>query len=131
MSGVVALLEQRAFHRADAAAANTAIEAARLAEEERTGQAAFSYELFVPQANVEAYFTDHALPRLVNFLHCRGFKSSRTPGVFVSLFTPAGLFFIEGGAVLEVLAALKHLSIDEAFRRYGDGGPGDPKLLGV
>ena len=130
MSAVVEALLQRAFHHADPATANEAIEATRLAEEDRTGQAAFSYELFVPRANVHAFFLEHALPKLVNFLHCRGFRSASTPGVFVSLFTPTALAFIDAGAVVETLVGLRHLSIEEAWRRYGDGGTGDPKLLG-
>lgn len=131
MSAVLEVLVQRAFLRADPARANEAIEEARLDVEDRTGQPAFSYELFVPTANVDEYFLSQALPKLVNFLHCRGFKSANTPGVFVSLFTPSGLVFIEAGAVVEALATLRHLSIEEAWRRYGDGGTGDPKLLGI
>lgn len=131
MSAVVEALLQRAFHQAEPATANEAIEATRLQEEERTGQAAFSYELFVPRANVDEYFLSHALPKLVNFLNCRGFKSASTPGVFVSLFTPSGLAFIQAGDVLEALATLRHLTVEEAYRRYGDGGTGDPKLLGL
>ncbi len=131
MSAVLEVLVQRAFLRADPAHANEAIEEARLDVEDRTGQPAFSYELFVPTTSVDEYFLSHALPKLVNFLHCRGFKSANTPGVFVSLFTPSGLVFIEAGAVVEALATLRHLSIDEAWRRYGDCGTGDPKLLGI
>jgi hypothetical protein len=131
VSPVVDVLLERAFRQADPTRANEAIEEARLEIEDRTGQQAFSYELFVPRANVDEYFLSHALPKLVNFLHCRGFKSASTPGVFVSLFTPSGLAFIEAGAVVEALAGLKHLSIEETWRRYGDGGTGDPKLLGL
>lgn len=131
MSSVLEVLVQRAFLRADPARANEAIEEARLDVEDRTGQPAFSYELFVPTTNVDEHFLSHALPKLVNFLHCRGFKSANTPGVFVSLFTPSGLVFIDAGVVVEALATLRHLTIDEAWRRYGDGGTGDPKLLGI
>lgn len=131
MSRIVPALVEQAFHHADAAHANEAIEAARLAEEARTGQPAFSYEVFVTQANVDEALLTQTLPRLVNFLHCKGFKSGRTPGVFLSLFTEDGLAFIPAGAALEVLAGFKGLSVDELYRRYGDGGTGDPKLLGA
>lgn len=130
MSVVEALVE-RSFHRAQAHEANTAIDTVRADEEARTGAAAFSYELFVPQANVDDYFLTQALPKLVHFLHCRGFRGASTPGVFVSLFTATALHFVEAGAALEVLAAARQLSVDELFRRYGEGGTGDPKLLGT
>ncbi|MBL8918316.1 MAG: hypothetical protein JNJ54_05610 [Myxococcaceae bacterium] len=128
---VVEALIGRSFQQAQVHEANTAIDTVRAEEEGRTGAAAFSYELFVPQANVDDYFLTQALPRLVHFLHCRGFRSTRTPGVFVSLFTPTALHFVEAGVVLEVLGAARHLSVEELFRRYGEGGTGDPKLLGT
>ncbi|MBM4777435.1 MAG: hypothetical protein GQE15_07000, partial [Archangiaceae bacterium] len=52
-------------------------------------------------------------------------------GLFVSLFTDQGLHFIRAGEALDVMATAKHLSIEELYRRYGDGGTGDPKLLGT
>jgi hypothetical protein len=130
VSQIIEALVERAFLRADSTRANEAIEDARLNIEARTGQPAFSYELFVPRANVDDFFLAQALPKLVNFLHCKGYRSATTQGVFVSLFTASGLAFIEAGAVVEVLATLKHLTIPEVWRRYGEG-PGDPKLLGV
>jgi hypothetical protein len=124
-------LRARAFHHAPPAEANQAIDEVRVQLEEASGAPAFSYELFAPRLDVDTHFGHHALPRLANFLHCRGFRSASTPGVFVSLFSDAGLDFIHGGDALEVLAALRGLTIDEVFRRYGDGGTGDPKLLGT
>lgn len=128
---VVDALVARAFGHATHVDANGAIDATRAAEEERTGAPAFSYELFVPRANVDEFFLHHALPKLVNFLHCRGFRSTNTPGVFLSLFTADGLHFVHAGEALEVMGRARQLEVDELFRRYGDGGTGDPKLLGT
>lgn len=131
MTPLVDALLKRAFHRAPVAAANQAIDEVRATLEAESGAAAFSYELFVPRANVDEFFLSSALPKLVLFLHCRGFRGNQTPGLFISLFTEHGLHFIKAGEALEVMAAAKHLSIDELYRRYGDGGTGDPKLLGT
>jgi hypothetical protein len=128
---VVDALVARAFHQAVPSGANDAIDQVRQAQEARTGAPAFSYELFVPRANVDDYFLHHALPKLVHFLHCRGFRSASTPGVFVSLFTGEALHFIEACVALEVLGGARQLGVDELFRRYGEGGSGDPKLLGT
>lgn len=130
MSALVEALVKRAFHQAPIAQANQAIDDVRAMVEAESGAQAFSYELFVPGANVEAYFLSNALPKLVLFLHCRGFRGPQTPGLFVSLFSDTGLHFIKAGDALEVMAEAKHLTIDELYRRYGDGGTGDPKLLG-
>lgn len=131
MTPLVDALMRRAFHQAPVADANQAIDDVRATLEEESGAAAFSYELFVPRANVDEFFLSNALPKLVLFLHCRGFRGNQTPGLFVSLFTDQGLHFIKAGDALDVMAAAKHLSIDELYRRYGDGGTGDPKLLGL
>lgn len=128
MSAVERLIA-RAYHRAEAAQANEAIDAMR-AREEASGVAPFSFELFESQTNADEVLAHQALPRLVYFLHCRGFRDARTPGVFVSLFTRSGLHFIRAGDVLEVLGQARGLPIDELYRRYGEGGTGDPKLLG-
>jgi hypothetical protein len=80
-----------AFDRAAPAEANERIEAVREAIETRSGSPAFSYELFAPRLGVDAWFGEQALPRLIYFLSCRGLRSARAPGVFVSLFTADGL----------------------------------------
>lgn len=128
MSALVSALTARAFRTVGPAEANVAIAEVRDTLEAQLGSA-FSYELFVPRANVDDFFLQTALPKLVNFLHGRGARSS-APGVFVSLFTAEGLHFIEADVVLEILAAQKHVPVSELFRRYADGGVGDPKLLG-
>lgn len=129
MSAVDRLIA-RAFHRAEAAQANEAIDAMRARQEDETGAAAFSFELFEPQTNADEVLSHQALPKLVYFLHCRGFRDARTPGVFVSLFTRSGLHFIRAGDVLEVLGDVRRLPVAELYRRYGEGGTGDPRLLG-
>ncbi|MDX2015057.1 MAG: STAUR_1299 family protein [Myxococcaceae bacterium] len=131
MSDVVGQLVARAFARADAARANVGIDEVRAQVEAETGAPAFSYELFVPRANVEAFFVEQALPKLVYFLSCRGLRTRRTPGVFVSLFTDDGLLFLHAGDVVEVVGQRRGLSVDDCFRRYADGGTGDPKALGA
>ncbi len=129
MSSVVSALVSRAFRTAPVSNANAAIDAVRL-EQEALGFQPFSYELFVPRANADEFFLSSVLPKLVAFLHDKGYRSGRAPGLFVSLFTPEGLHFIEAGAVLEVLGGFKQLGVDELFRRYGAGGSGEPKRLG-
>jgi hypothetical protein len=131
MSGLVEELVNGAFARASAADANTTIDEVRETIEAETGAPAFSYELFVPRVNVEAWLLEQALPRLVYFLSCRGLRTSRTPGVFVSLFTDGGLVFLRAGEVVERLGQRRGLSVDDCFRRYGEGGTGDPKALGA
>jgi hypothetical protein len=130
MSQLVAELEAMAFARAASADANLRIDEVRAALEAESGAPAFSYELFVPRANVDAFFLEQALPRLVYFLSCRGLRTRLTPGVFVSLFSEAGLWFLDAGALVERLGARRGLSVAECFRRWSDGGPGDPKALG-
>lgn len=127
------LLEQvtaRAFLQAEASEANEAIAEARTLRGQG-GREALSYEVVVPALDPDGFLTQRALPRLVYFLDCRGLQLTRTPGVFVSLFTPAGLWFIDAGEVVEVLAAARGLSADELRRRYGQAGVGDPPLLGT
>ncbi|MCU0700272.1 MAG: hypothetical protein MUC96_27505 [Myxococcaceae bacterium] len=128
---VVEQLVSRAFSRAAAAGANAAIDEVRERLEAETGAPTFSYELFVPRANVEAFFVEQVLPRLVSFLSCRGLRTARTPGVFVSLFTGDGIAFLHAGEVVEILGQRRGLSVDDCFRRYADGGTGDPKALGA
>ena len=55
MSRIVPALVEKAFERAKPSQANEAIEAARLAEEARTGHPAFSYEVFVTQVIKSEY----------------------------------------------------------------------------
>lgn len=122
-------LVARAFQTAPLAQANEAIDEVRTAQAAQ-GLEPFSYELFVPRANVDDFFLSNALPKLIAFLHDKGFRGGRAPGLFVSLFTPEALHFISTEAALEVLAGFKQASIDELFRRYAAGGTGDPKRLG-
>jgi hypothetical protein len=130
MSDVVEELTALAFDRAPPAEANERIEAVREAIETRSGSPAFSYELFAPRLGVDAWFGEQALPRLIYFLSCRGLRSARAPGVFVSLFTADGLLFLHAGDVVERLAARRGLTVEVCFQRYGDGGTGEPKALG-
>jgi hypothetical protein len=130
MSGLVEELTALAFSSGSPADANATIDEVRERVEAETGAPAFSYELFVPRANVEAWLLEQALPKLVYFLSCRGLRGRRTPGVFVSFFTGAGLVFLEAGAVVEHLGRRRGLSVEDCFRRYGDGGTGEPRALG-
>jgi hypothetical protein len=129
VSAVLDALVARAFSRANAAEANTAIEAVR-ALQEAQGHQAFSYELFVPTANHDEFLLTVALPKLVSFLDSRGFRGASTPGVFLSLFTADGLHFIEAGAALEVLAGFRQLTVSELYSRSRDGGAREPLRLG-
>ena len=131
------LVEQvtaHAFHRAPVAGANAAIEAAR-AMRSADGQQAVSYEVALPALAPDEFLTRKTRPKLVYFLDCRGvvLRTERpaTPLVFVSLFTPEGLFFVEAGVVVAQLGAACGLSLDELVRRYGADGRGDPPLLGA
>ncbi len=129
MSAVLDALVATAFARANALDANTCIEATRKDQAAR-GHQPFSYELLTPRANVDEFFLTVALPRLVSFLASRGFRGTTTPGVFLSLFAPNGLHFIEAGAALEVLGAFRNLTVGELYSRYRDGGAEEPLLLG-
>lgn len=129
MSPLVDQLSKLAFHRAENADANVAIgevRAARSAE----GVEALSYELALPTLAPDEYLKDKALPKLVYFLDCRGVKVPASGGVFVSLFSPEGLLFVEAGPVVELLAQARGLTLAEVVRRYGADGAGDPMLLG-
>jgi hypothetical protein len=118
-----------AFGRTNAAQANEAIAAVR---EERGSEhtLALSYELALPALDPDAWLQTRALPKLVYFLDCRGAKLPNTPGVFVSLFTTDELLFVDAGQLVQAIAESRGLTLAEVVRRYGDGGAGDPALLG-
>jgi len=129
MTALVERLQGLAFARAPLPEANDAI--ARVREERAAGgQAALSYEVALPALDPDTYLTHRLLPRLVYFLDCRGASLLGGEGLFVSLFSAQGLHFIEAGAVLRALGEARGLDPAELRRRYGEGGVGDPPLLG-
>ncbi|MCC6332618.1 MAG: hypothetical protein IT380_01365 [Myxococcales bacterium] len=117
------------FQRADVAQANEAIASAR-ERLEVDGAPGTSYEVVLPALDPDEFLTHRALPKLVNFLWCRGARLPGSAGVFVSLFTPEGLFFIEAGPLAVLLGEARGLDAAELMRRYQPDGPGDPLLLG-
>jgi hypothetical protein len=118
-----------AFHRASPMEANNAIEEARLIRS-AGGNDALSYELALPALGPDEFLMTRALPKLVYFLDCRGVKVPSSGNVFISLFSSEGLFFVEAGPTVQLLAEARGLTLAEVVRRYGDGGAGDPPLLG-
>lgn len=127
---LVEQLAARAFLTAAPLDANDAIAEARALHGGDGGES-ISYELVLPALGPDEFLTGRALQKLVYFLDCRGAKLPRTPGVFVSLFTPGGLLCIDAGAAVEVMAAARGLALEEVVRRYGEAGAGDPPLLGT
>ncbi len=126
---LLATVQTLAFGHANAVQANEAIAAAR--EERGSEQSlAISYELALPALDPDTWLQTRALPKLVYFLDCRGAKLPHTPGVFVSLFTADELLFVDAGALVQAIAESRGLTLAEVVRRYGDGGAGDPALLG-
>jgi hypothetical protein len=130
MSPILEELTQLAFHRAPPAEANQAIEDVRSQRSEAAGQDAVSYEVALPALAPDDFLAHRALPKLVYFLDCRGVKVPSSGNVFVSLFSSEGLFFLEAGPMVEVLAKARGLTLAEVVRRYGADGKGDPPLLG-
>jgi hypothetical protein len=126
---LLTIVQGLAFGRANVMQANEAIAAMR---EERGSEygPALSYELALPALDPEVWLQTRALPKLVYFLDCRGAKLPTTPGVFVSLFFADELLFVEAGALVQAVAESRGLTLAEVVRRYGDGGAGDPALLG-
>lgn len=129
MSALVEQLASLAFHRAPASSANAAIDEAR-GLRAREGRDAVSYEIALPGLGPDEFLLHKALPKLVYFLDCRGVKPPASGDVFISLFSDAGLLFIDAGPVIEALAAARGLTLAEVVRRYGENGTGDPLLLG-
>jgi hypothetical protein len=130
MSVLLEKLSQAAFRKAAAAEANLAIEAVRSERGTQAGPA-INYEIALPGFAVDEFLLKKALPRLVYFLDCRGGRLEATAGIFVSMFTPEGLWFLEAGPTALLLGEHAGLSGEELVRRYGDGGAGDPLLLGT
>lgn len=126
MSGLVETLLGMSFDRATPNEANEAIENARRDK----GENALSYEVALPALGPDEFLTHRVLPKLAYFLDCRGVKAPASGGVFISLFSPEGLHFIDAGPVVQKLAEARSLTLAEVFRRYGAGGAGDPPLLG-
>jgi hypothetical protein len=115
-----------AFARAAPAEANVAIARAR----ERFDGRGVSYEVVLPGFAPEEFLARQVLPKLVHFLCSRGVRLPGSGGVFVSLFTGDGLFFVEAGPFAVRVGAERALDADELMRRYRPDGPGDPLLLG-
>lgn len=128
MSGgaLVSELCALAFDRATPAQANEAIASAR----ERFDGRGVSYEVVLPELAPDEFLAHKVLPKLVNFLCSRGVRLPGSGGIFVSLFTGDGLFFIEAGPFAVRVGAERELDADELMRRYRPDGPGDPLLLG-
>jgi hypothetical protein len=129
VSALVEELAALAFHRAEPARANEAIAEARERKAEE-GRDAVSYEIALPALAPDEFLLHKALPKLTYFLDCRGVKPPASGHVFVSLFSEAGLLFIDAGLVVERLARARSLTLAEVVRRYGESGTGDPPLLG-
>lgn len=127
MSGgaLVSELCALAFDRALPAEANEAIAHAR----ERFDGRGVSYEVVLPGLAPDEFLSQKVLPKLVNFLCSRGVRLPGSGGVFVSLFTGDGLFFIEAGPFAVRVGVERALDADELMRRYRPDGPGDPLLL--
>jgi hypothetical protein len=117
-----------AFDRVNAAEANAAIAYTR---EQFEGLPGTSYEIVLPQLNPDEYLAQRVLPKLVNFLCSRGARLPASGGVFVSLFTGDGLFFIDAGPFAVLVGKSRGLDAEELMRRYKPDGPGDPLLLGT
>jgi hypothetical protein len=130
MSPLLHRLLSRAFASVASAEANQAIASVRR-ERGDGGAAVQSYEVVVPSPGADEYLSATVFPRLVYFLDCRGVRLPGTPDVFVSLFASDRLYFCESGDVVSALAEAKGLTLEEARRRYGEGGTGDPRLLGA
>ena len=128
MSAILDQLNQLAFHRASPAEANTAIDQVRATRSQT--QDAVSYEVALPALAPDEFLTTKVLPKLTYFLDCRGVKVPGSGAVFVSIFSPEGLLFVEAGPMVEVLARARGLTLAETVRRYGSDGKGDPALLG-
>jgi hypothetical protein len=129
LTGLVERLEALASASAPLEQANQAIEAMR-AQQQSTGRPAVSFEVVLPALDPEEFLRQRALPRLVYFLDCRGYGLPGGRGVFVSLFTPRGLFFIDAGTLALAVGEGRGLGAVELRRRYGQRGVGDPPLLG-
>jgi hypothetical protein len=129
VSGLVERLVELAFAHAEPEAANVGIARAREAWASG-GTPGLSYEAALPALDPEQYLTHRLLPRLVYFLDCRGAPMTGGEGVFVSLFTPSGLHFIDAGTLVATVAAARGLTAEDLVRRYGQQGVGDPPLLG-
>ena len=119
-----------AFERASVAQANEAISAAR-DKVEASGSPATSYEVVLPALDPDDFLARRVLPKLVNFLWCRGARLPGSAGDFVSLFTAEGLFFIDAGPFAVLVGQSRGLDAEELMRRYQPDGPGDPLLLGT
>lgn len=129
MSPLVDAIAALAFDRASPADANEAITRVRAARSEG-GVDALSYEIALPALAPDEFLTHKALPKLLYFLDCRGVKVPASGGVFVSLFSASGLWFVEAGPLVELLVKHRGFTLAEAVRRYGADGVGDPPLLG-
>ncbi len=130
MSTLVEAISALAFHRAGVTEANSEITTVREARSEASGFDAVSYEIALPSLGPDEFLTHRALRSLTYFLDCRGVKVPGSGGVFVTLFTQAGLLFVEAGPLVELLAKHRGLTLAETIRRYGSSGVGDPALLG-
>lgn len=128
MTPLVAALEALAFQTAQPQDANSAIDDVRSTF--AGPKEATSYEIALPGLDPDTYLKTKALPKLVYFLDCRGVRLPSGGGVFVSLFTSQGLFFIDAGRFAEAVGRELGLDLETLHARYGDGGTGDPKLLG-
>ncbi|MFZ5438450.1 MAG: STAUR_1299 family protein [Myxococcota bacterium] len=117
-----------AFHSASPTEANRAIDEVRQSRAEL--REAMSYEVALPGLAPDEFLTSKVLPKLAYFLDCRGVKPPASGDVFVSLFTTQGLYFVEAGPMVQLLAEARGLTLAETLRRYGADGAGDPPLLG-
>ncbi len=129
MTPLVAKLAALAFHRAAPADANRAIADARAMR--AVDGPPVSFEVALPALDADDFLVRRTLPRLVYFLDCRGMTLPATPGVFVSLFTPEGLFFVDAGLAAVTIGGHAGLEAEELVRRYGESGAGNPLLLGA
>jgi len=128
MTPLVDTLKGLAFASATPAEANVAIAKARA--DFGGEQDAVSYEIALPALDPDGFLARQALPKLVYFLDCRGVRVPANGGVFVSLFTSEGLYFVDAGAFAVEVGRTLGLDGAALHGRYGERGTGDPKLLG-
>jgi hypothetical protein len=111
-------LLDRAFHRAPAREANSAIEAGRtLSGVEQP----HSYEVLVDPEGTLQQLAEKVVPRLVYHLESRGSHPPGCDGVVLSLFVGETLYFVHAREAITLLAEALGLSMEELSTRFGTG----------
>lgn len=110
-------LFSRAFARAPAAQANSAIQSAR----ESQGDQARSFEMVLPEGADLRWLERELLPRLVYHLESLGIRPPVYPGVFLSLFAGEDLLFIAVRELMAFSSEALGLTADQMYERWGTG----------